>query len=693
MPFEESFAKAPDKKVEETEALLIKATVGYSKPLLFLCASKYLGQHWGIRKVSWISVILVFLSASCAAFSHQVAHSSFFSVSQPIVSESQRSGCFDGEEVLFATNLQLFIRIFAANLIISAIMCQCQHHHHHKTSDGHAPKNASASKECSACHVAAASHDHHDHHGHSHAVGGWLSFGASALLLAAAWVATCFSVIPLGTAALYVAAYVVAAHEVLAETWRSLRKGSWFNEFMLMTIATLGAFAIGEYPEAVAVMLFYLLGENFQTMAVGKARRSITALVALRPDRCTLIEADGSSREVEPHEVSRGRMLAVERGGRVPLDGLLLTEEARFDTSALTGESAARVLRRGDEVSAGMIALDRSVRLEVVRPYGEDALSRILRLVEEATSRKAPAEQFITRFSRIYTPLVVAAAVLLAGVPALLQLSGVVPSLDVKTWFYRSLVFLVVSCPCALVLSIPLSYFRGIGLASRRGILFKGSNYLDAVRRIDTVVFDKTGTLTEGVVCVADGEDSGTPGAFSVEGDRVKPSAAAAVAALRAKGIHTVMLSGDYASAVDALAEDLHLDEWHSQLLPADKLAWMERLTASGRQVAFVGDGVNDAPVLARSHVGFAMGMKGTDAAVETADVVLSTDDPAAVAEAIEMGHSTHRLVMENIVLALGIKIGVLLLGALGLAGMWAAVFADTGVVLLCVVNVLRPRK
>lgn len=528
-------------------------------------------------------------------------------------------------------------------------------------------------------------------HDHSHSLFSFhegARFIIAVVLLLVAVVAENY--FPEWSLALYLLAYFAVSWSIFRSAWGAIRSGEWFNEFTLMVIATLGAFFISEYPEAVAVMLFYQIGEYFQGRAVGRARQSIAALANLRPDHCTLILEDGRQKEVNPKEVEVGQTLWVERGARVPLDGHLLTPQANFDTAALTGESKPRALLASDEVLAGMIAMDRGVQIKVARPYGEDALSRIMRMVEDASARKAPAEQFITRFARIYTPIVVLLAALLAGIPALLFLFGQMPEIQPQEWLYRALVFLVVSCPCALVLSIPLSYFYGIGRASRRGILFKGSNYLDAVRHLDTVVFDKTGTLTEGIVRVVDGVDSGVAGAFTVENDRPKASSAQAIAELRRMGLHTVMLSGDYADIVVPLAKDLGLNEWHAQLLPADKLAHVETLLSKGHRVAFVGDGVNDAPVLARATVGFAMGAKGTDAAVETADVVLSTDDPAAIPTAIRIGRSTHRLVVSNISLALGLKFLVLVLSAFGLVGMWAAVLADTGVVVLCVLNVLR---
>ena len=492
---------------------------------------------------------------------------------------------------------------------------------------------------------------------------------------------------------LYLPAYLCVSLGVWREAGEALRHGDLFNEFTLMLIATVGALALGDCPEAVGVMLFYLVGETLQGMAVGRARADIASVAALRPDHCTMVdESDDTLREVDPKTVACGTVLHIERGGRLPLDGVLLTPVLRADTSALTGESAPRSFAAGDELAAGVIALDRAARIRVTKPYGEDALSRIMHLVEEAAERKAPAEQMMTRIARIYTPIVVALAALLAAVPTLLATVRPDWGIAAPQWWYRALVFLVASCPCALVLSVPLSYFRGIGVASRRGILFKGSLHLDRAADIDTVVFDKTGTLTHGVVTVADGVDSGTAGAFTVSDDRTRTSAFSAVKQLRRSGMHTVVLSGDERPKVEALAHELALDEWHAKLLPADKLTALERLIDGGRRTAYVGDGVNDAPVLARAHVGFAMGAGGTDAAVDTADAVLATNDLRRVADALHIARRTRRLVWTNVLLAVGIKLLVLLLSAFGLAGMWAAVFADTGVVLLCVALVLLAR-
>ena len=580
--------------------------------------------------------------------------------------------------------------------------CCCNHH------DEHNPHH----EESDSCGCACGCHAQN---GHDHAHGAarqWVLFAIAATVALVTWILQSLVehhslVFPHSewTRYGYLVAYFFAAQTVFKGAWNGLRKGQVFNEFFLMLIATVGAIALGDYPEAVGVMLFYLLGENLQGLAVGRARKSIASLVALRPDTCTLVnEISGTTQMCSPKDVALGSLLRVERGARVPLDGVLcevpavITEgkpytSAQFDTAALTGESMARKVAVGERVMSGYIVMDRPIYLRTDRTLGEDALSRILQMVEDAATRKAPAEQMLTKIARIYTPVVVALAVLLVVVPALVQ--WVVPQSDIilSDWVYRALVFLVASCPCALVLSIPLSYFAGIGRASKRGVLFKGGLHLDAVTQIDTVVFDKTGTLTTGVVTLQDGMDSGAEGAFSVSNDEARATSKAAVETLQQMGIHTVMLSGDYAEAVDALAQQLGLNEWHSRLLPEDKLHHVERLMSEGRKVAFVGDGINDAPVLARAHVGFAMGAGGTDAAVETADVVLATDDPLRVADAIRAGRSTRRLVWENVTLAIGIKAIVLLLSAFGLAGMWAAVFADTGVVLLCVLNVLRPRR
>lgn len=578
---------------------------------------------------------------------------------------------------------------------------------------------------------------------------------------------------------IFVVAYLPVGLPIIKEAFGEIRQGEVFNEFTLMLIATAGAFAIGEYPEAVAVLLFYSAGEYFQSRAVGRARRDIRALAALRPDTATVIAPDGSARTLPPGEVAVGQTIEVKAGERVPLDGKLLTAHADFDTAALTGEPLPRTLRAGEEAGAGMIALGRVVRLQVVRPASESALQRILRLVEDASRHKAPAERFIRRFARIYTPVVLGLAALVALLP---------PLLAGQAWadgFYRALVFLVISCPCALVVSIPLGYFRGIGVASRKGILFKGSNYLDAITQVRAVVFDKTGTLTTGrfgvsriapaapfdadtllqtvaaveahsthpiaqalvekasglpggTACRAEhveeraglglravvngqevlagkallleqsgvalpegiGDAAGSTCVYCAIGgvyagvltldDRPRADAAEAVARLRALDVGRVsLLSGDRTAAVAALARKLGIGEFYGDLLPEGKALRLQRIQAEMPRgsVAFAGDGINDAPVLALSDVGIAMGGAGSDAAVETADVVISGDRPSLIADAVLIGRQTRRIVRLNIALALGVKLAVLLAGAWGLTGLWAAVLADTGVSLLCVAN------
>ena len=617
-----------------------------------------------------------------------------------------------------------------------------------------------------------------------------LPMAVAALLLIVGIVA---NPLPAWPWAVFVLAYLPVGLPILKEAGEEIAKGDIFNEFTLMVLATVGAFAIGEYPEAVAVLLFYSVGEYFQDRAVGRARRDIQSLVNLRPDTATVIDHDGRRTNVKPEAVEVGSVIEVVAGERVPLDGTLLTERADFDTAALTGETEPRSIDAGDEVAAGMIAIGRVVRVRVLRPYAKSALQRIMTMVEDAASRKSHAEMFIRRFARVYTPVVIALAALIALVPPLLA-----GGTGWAVWLYRALVFLVISCPCALVVSVPLAYFRGIGVASRMGILFKGGNYLDAVARLSHVVFDKTGTLTTGqfvvnqVTC-AEGVTVGTDNllrmAAAVErksthpvaraivaaadskgdtqanaasalvadmveeepglglrgmvaghellvgkaalleahgidtgktetatgdtmvycgmdgryagmialGDQPRPEAAKGIERLHALGIkRTCVLSGDRSAAVERLAQTLGVDEWHADLLPEGKVEQMQRIKqqcADTGKVAFVGDGINDAPVLAMSDVGFAMGGAGSDAAVETADVVIQSDNPSRVADAIMIGRRTRSLVRYNIALALGIKVAVMLAGALGYASLWAAVLADTGVALLCVANTYAIRS
>lgn len=585
----------------------------------------------------------------------------------------------------------------------------------------------------------------------------------------------------------YLLAYLPAGLPVLKEAWESIKEKDVFSEFTLMSIATLGAFYIGEYPEGVAVMLFYSLGELFQAKAVNKAKRSISALLDVRPETATVIEGN-ESRVVSPRNVQVGEVIEVKAGGRVPLDGVMLGEVAAFNTSALTGESTPRNIRRGEEVLAGMIATDKVVRLTVSRPFEKSALSRILELVQNATERKAPAELFIRKFARVYTPIVTGLAVLIVLLPFLYSMvdSGFVFAFN--DWLYRALVFLVISCPCALVVSIPLGYFGGIGAASRLGILFKGGNYLDAITQINTVVFDKTGTLTKGtfevqscqtqpgttedrllqlivsvecksthpiakaildytekrgikplpttevteiaghglqtsingirilvgntrlltkfqvafpeelssipdtlVICAIGTEYTG----YLLLSDTLKEDAMKAIAGLKALNINNIqILSGDKQAIVTNFASKLGVAKAYGDLLPEGKVKHIEELRRNpANRIAFVGDGINDAPVLALSHVGIAMGGLGSDAAIETADVVIQTDQPSKVATAIRAGRLTRRIVWQNISMAFGVKLLVLILGAGGLANLWEAVFADVGVALIAIVNAIRIQK
>ena len=575
----------------------------------------------------------------------------------------------------------------------------------------------------------------------------------------------------------YIVAYLPVGIGVMKEAWKCAMKRDVFSEFMLMSVASIGAFVIGEYPEAVAVMLFYCIGETLQDMAVDRARDNIKNLMDFRPDHASVVT--GAQVVVKsPADVKVGDVIEVKPGERVPLDGVLATAGAPFNTAALTGESVPRMIECGQEVLAGMISTDSVVRLRVSRPAGQSTVARTLSMVEEASGRKAPAELFIRRFARIYTPAVIALAALTVLVPWLWSLADASFVYDFSTWFYRALIFLVISCPCALVISIPLSYFGGIGAASRRGILFKGGNYLDAVTRLDTVVFDKTGTLTRGrfsvvkvdagqpdellaavaamesssshpiakaimahvervnavvadlksvpgygltatvngsrwiagtlklldrehvtypqelasvpetiVACAKDGRYAGC----ILLADTLKDDAVAAVNALRDIGVKRVeILSGDKQALVDKVAGELKVDKGYGDLLPEGKVRHIEELKRAGRNVAFVGDGINDAPVLALSDVGIAMGGLGADMAIETADVVIQTDQPSKVAAAIRTGRRTRRIARQNIVFAIGVKILVMLLGLVGFVNLWAAVFADVGVALLAVLNATR---
>ena len=577
----------------------------------------------------------------------------------------------------------------------------------------------------------------------------------------------------------YIVAYLPVGFPVVKEAWESIKEKDYFSEFTLMIVATIGAFYIGEYPEGVAVMLFYTIGELFQDKAVDKAKRNIGALLDVRSEKA-LVLRDNSLITESPANVKVGEIIEIKSGERVPLDGVMLNEVAAFNTAALTGESVPRNIREGEEVLAGMIVTDKVIRIKVTRPFDKSALARILELVQNASERKAPAELFIRKFARIYTPIVIGLAVLIVLFPFVYSFIDTQFTYVFNDWLYRALVFLVISCPCALVVSIPLGYFGGIGAASRLGILFKGGNYLDAITKINTVVFDKTGTLTQGtfevqecksasgikekelIKMVASVESNsthpiakaivnyaklqnvellpvtgtrefagfgleaminGTPvlvgscrllSKFNIKypaellqitdtivvcaigtdyagylllADTLKEDAKKAIDDLKMLHIKNIqILSGDKQSIVTNFAEKLGIKSAYGDLLPEGKVRHLEELRQDGtNQIAFVGDGMNDAPVLALSHVGIAMGGLGSDAAIETADVVIQTDQPSKVAEAIKVGKLTRRIIWQNVSLAFGVKLLVLILGAGGIATLWEAVFADVGVNVLAV--------
>ena len=579
----------------------------------------------------------------------------------------------------------------------------------------------------------------------------------------------------------YVAAYWPVGWPVLRRAWSGIMHRDVFSEFFLMGVATLGAFAIGEYPEGVTVMLFYTIGELFQEAAVLRARRSIKALLDVRPDEVNVLR-NGQTQLVKAVTVAVGEVIQLRPGEKVGLDGVLRSNSGSFDTAALTGESVPRTIAEGEAVLAGMINRQALVDMTVTTPYQDSKLSRILKLVQQATGRKAQTQEFIARFARIYTPVICALALLITVVPFFF-----VADYRFADWLYRGLVFLVIGCPCALVISIPLGYFGGIGAGSRQGILVKGSVFLDLLTQLKTVVMDKTGTMTKGVfavqnvqtnsidapelaqltaalesksthpvataildyagrtgkeyesLAVTDVEeipghglrgtvagramlvgnakllrkfnvavddtladlsftivmvalDGQFAGYFTIA-DELKPGAAEAVKRLKAEGIRTVMLSGDKSAVVDVVAKQVGVDEWYGDLLPEDKVTQVERLKAlltDKQKLAFVGDGVNDAPVVALADVGMAMGGLGSDATVETADIIIQNDEPGKIATAIEIGRATRRIVWQNIGLAMGVKVIVLILGAGGLATMWEAVFADVGVAMLAILNAVR---
>ncbi|MBQ1418095.1 MAG: cadmium-translocating P-type ATPase [Firmicutes bacterium] len=574
--------------------------------------------------------------------------------------------------------------------------------------------------------------------------------------------------------------YVAVGHKILRKAFHNIKNGQVFDENFLMVVATFGALAMGEYLEAISVLVLYRIGEYFQDRAVDKSRQSIAALMDIRPDYANIEDENGELQQVDPDDLEVGAIITVKPGERVPVDGVVIEGDSRLDTAALTGESLPRHVAEGDEIYSGTINLNGLLKIRVTKPCDESTATRILELVEESTENKGKAEQFITRFARYYTPVVCGLAVLLAVVPGLVTGQW-------ATWVHRALIFLVVSCPCALVISVPLSFFAGIGGASSKGILMKGGNYLEALAKADTVVFDKTGTLTkgvfsvvavhpermteeelldlaaaaesfsdhpisrsleeeyqartgktadkarvgqfenfagEGIIATVDGkqvacgnarlmtragaqhkdcEVQGTMVHVAVDGvyeghiviaDVVKDDAKQAIGSLQALGVtRTVMLTGDKKEIAQDVAKELGLSEWHAELMPQDKVSRVKDLIASkqkDRTVAFAGDGINDAPVLALADVGIAMGSMGSAAAVEAADIVLMNDKPSDVALAVRIARKTMRIIYENISFSIGIKVLVLILAALGYANMWLAIFADVGVCMLAILNAMR---
>ena len=562
--------------------------------------------------------------------------------------------------------------------------------------------------------------------------------------------------------ALFIISYIIVGGDVVKRAVKNIFKGQVFDESFLMSIATIGAFFIGEYPEGVAVMLFYQVGELFQSYAVGKSRKSIASLMDIRPDYANVKKGDELVK-VDPDEVQIGDIIVIKAGEKIPLDGKVIEGSSMIDTSALTGESVPREVEVGSDILSGCININGVITAEVTKEFGESTVSKILDLVENASSKKSNSEQFITKFARYYTPVVVIIAVFLAIIPPL-----VIDGATFSDWIYRALAFLVVSCPCALVISIPLSFFGGIGGASKKGVLVKGSNYLEALAETEIVVFDKTGTLTKGVFNVQEihpegvskeelleltahaesysnhpislslkrayskeidngrisdvEEISGHGVIATVDGkkvmagnikltivhvavnnkyigyiviaDEVKEDSAQAIKELKAANIkQTVMLTGDNKSIGSKVAKELGLDKVYAELLPADKVEKLEELFSQKSKkgkLAFVGDGINDAPVLARADIGIAMGGLGSDAAIEAADVVIMTDEPSKIATAMKISKKTLKIAHQNIVFAIGIKIIVLILSAFGITTMWAAIFADVGVTIIAVLNAFR---
>ena len=582
--------------------------------------------------------------------------------------------------------------------------------------------------------------------------------------------------------ALYMLPYLVIGYDILKKAVKGILNRQVFDENFLMAVATIGAIALGDYKEGVAVMLFYQIGELFQSYAVGKSRRNISELMDIRPDYAN-VEQDGELVQVDPDEVEIGTVILVKPGEKIPIDGIVVEGASSLNTSALTGESLPREAKEGDEVISGCINMTGLLKIRTTKEFGESTVSKILELVENSSSRKSRSENFISKFARIYTPAVCYGAVALAFLPPIVRMVFMGLPADFGTWIYRALTFLVISCPCALVISIPLSFFAGIGGASKEGVLVKGSNYLETLSQTKYVVFDKTGTMTQGVfevsgiypaalskeevveyaacaesysshpiskslqkaygkeidknrvtevkeisgkgvtaqvdgrlVAAGNGKlmdqlgvpytvcnEVGTLVYVAVDGrfagcilisDLLKPHAKEAIAALKNAGVtRTVMLTGDTKRVADAVAAELGIHEVCSELLPADKVSKVEELLArkTGKEkLAFVGDGINDAPVLSRADIGIAMGALGSDAAIEAADIVLMDDDPLKIAKAIRISRKCIRIVYENIYFAIGIKVICLILGAFGIANMWAAIFADVGVMVIAVLNAIR---
>lgn len=652
--------------------------------------------------------------------------------------------------------------------------CKCCNTHEHGHSHGH-------------------HHEHEHHHHHEHGDGGLrgklLLIAATVfLLIAAVIVEHNTSLATWQLLLVYLVPYLLIGHDTLGEALEGIAKGDMFNEDFLMSVATIGALCIGflpgaetQFPEAVFVMLFFQVGELFEGYAEGRSRESISHLMDIRPDVAN-VERNGTVESVKPEDVRVGETIVVRPGEKIPLDGIIVEGTTSLNTIALTGESCPREVEEKDEVVSGCINLTGVIRVKTTKTFGESTVSKIIRLVESANENKSRSESFITRFARVYTPIVVFAALALAFIPPFFSADGYATAFS--TWLYRALIFLVVSCPCALVISVPLSFFGGIGAASRRGILIKGSGYMDTLANLGTVVFDKTGTLTHGefaveavhpsdfdehellhlaahvehftthpigaalrnafpseaidgckieeveeitgrgirakvsgrTVCVGNGkmmEDigleahnchlAGTIIHVAVDGkyaghivinDKIKEDSAEAITSLKRLGVEkTVMLTGDREAVGKDVAERLGLDEYHAELLPADKVAHVERLIrekAEGKSLAFVGDGINDAPVLKRADVGIAMGALGSDAAIEAADVVLMDDKPSKISTAIDIARRTIHIARENVVFAIGVKVAVLLLATVGLGNMWMAVFADVGVTVLAVLNAMR---